>query len=150
MRRGDVYFVKAGTTNNSGYTVWAGRPAVIVSNDTINQSEHTVEIVFLTSSPKKDSEFHVQLWCRDRMATALCEQVTTLDASQLTEYVMHVTENDMCNISEAVAKSLGVANILCPESKNSSNADVKTLEAEVERWKSLYLQQLKITSELLQ
>ena len=147
MRRGDVYFVKAGSTNNSGYTVWAGRPAVIMSNDSINGSEHTVEVVFLTSAPKKDSPFHVQLWCRDRMATALCEQVTTLDASQLSEFVMHVSENDMCNISEAVAKSLGVANILCAPAK--SEQDARALEAEVERWKSLYLQQLKITSELL-
>ena len=148
MKRGDVYFVKAGSTNNSGYTIWTGRPAVVVSDNAINQSEHVVEIVFLTSAPKKDSEFHVQFQCRDRMATALCEQVTTLDASQLTEYVTHVSEDDMVRISEAVARSLGLTNVVCSDTKPTFNA--KAMESEVEHWKGLYVQQLKITSELLE
>lgn len=145
MRRGDVYYVKAGVANNSGYTMWTPRPAVIISTDEINASEHTVEIVFLTSSPKRNSDFHVSFKCKDRNATALCEQVTTIDAAHLSEFVMHVPDDILNKISNAVCKSLG----LCTDCTVSANSDGKNWKFEAERWKTLYIQQMKMTAEVL-
>lgn len=152
MKRGDVYYVKSGVANNAGYTMWTPRPAVILSVDDINESEHTVEVVFLTTSPKRESAYHVSFICRDRHATALCEQVTTIDSAHLSEFMTHVSDTVMDQISEAVACSLGLcANCI----QNSETEDCNDeddgfdWEAEAQRWKNLYLQQLKITAEVL-
>lgn len=153
MKRGDVYYVKSGVANNAGYTMWTPRPAVILSVDDINESEHTVEVVFLTTSPKRESEYHVSFICRDRHATALCEQVTTIDSANLSEFMVHVSDTVMDQISEAVARSLGLcANCIQNnevEECEDDESDEFDWEAEAQRWKNLYLQQLKITAEVL-
>lgn len=152
MKRGDVYYVKSGVANNAGYTMWTPRPAVILSVDDINESEHTVEIVFLTTSPKRESEYHVSFVCRDRHATALCEQVTTVDSAHLSEFMTHVSDAVMNQISEAVARSLGLCTN-CTQNDEVEEYEDETdnfdWEAEAQRWKNLYLQQLKITAEVL-
>ena len=157
MQRGDVYFIKSGVINNTGFTIYGSRPAVVLSCHDINRSEHLVEVVFLTSSPKKDLDYHVSFMCRDRVATALCEQVTTVETSMLTEYVMTVPTNVLYDIEDAVCKSLGIATESTEgtvSAENSSpvygwNGHVKDWKAEAEHWKQLYLQQLKITAEVL-
>ena len=143
MRRGDVYYVKSGSANNSGYTVWTGRPAVILSNDAINAENRTVEVVFLTSAPKRECDVHVQFFCKDRMATALCEQVSTLDAIQLGEYVTHLSEVILEKISEAVMKSLGLG------VRSSNNADTEYWKTQATHWKNLCKQQAVLISEAL-
>lgn len=152
MKRGDVYYVKSGVANNAGYTMWTPRPAVVLSVDDINESEHTVEVVFLTTSPKRESEYHVSFICRDRHATALCEQVTTVDSAHLSEFMTHVSDTVMDQISEAVAHSLGICTS-CPRNieveEYDDEGDEFDWEAEAQRWKNLYLQQLKITVEVL-
>lgn len=148
MKRGDIYFVKPNTSNNHGYTVWTGRPAVILSNDRINAQERAIEVVFLTSSPKQfDSDLHVSFQCRDRNAVALCEQVTTLDASQLAEYVMHVPDDVMEKIANAVCKSLGLCDRCAAGTVDTSKE--KHYKAEAERWKQLYIEQMRMTAEVL-
>lgn len=152
MKRGDVYYVKSGVANNAGYTMWTPRPAVILSVDDINESEHTVEVVFLTTSPKRESDYHVNFICRDRHATALCEQVTTIDTATLAEFMTHVSDTVMDQISEAVARSLGLCtNCIQNNDVEEYNNEVEEFdwEAEAQRWKNLYLQQLKITAEVL-
>lgn len=152
MKRGDVYYVKSGVANNAGYTMWTPRPAVILSVDDINESEHTVEIVFLTTSPKRESDYHVSFICRDRHATALCEQVTTVDSAHLSKFMTHVSDTVMDQISEAVARSLGLCNN-CTQNgeveEYKDEVDGFDWKAEAHRWKNLYLQQLKLTAEVL-
>jgi mRNA interferase MazF len=148
MKRGDVYFVKAGSSNNTGYTVWTGRPAVVLSVDTINELDRTVEVVFLTSAPKQESPFHVSFFCRDRKATALCEQVTTLDTAQLDKYVTRLSENDLQNIEHAVAKSLGLDTV-CVYGTPDTPSDGVDWKAEANRWRSLYQAQLEVCAKML-
>jgi mRNA-degrading endonuclease toxin of MazEF toxin-antitoxin module len=152
MKRGDVYYVKSGVANNAGYTMWTPRPAVILSVDDINESEHTVEVAFLTTSPKRDNDYHVRFMCKDRYATALCEQITTVDSAHLSEYMMHVPDSVMDQISNAAARSLALCTSCTQNDEAEEYADGDEgldWEAEAQRWKNLYLQQLKITAEVL-
>jgi mRNA-degrading endonuclease toxin of MazEF toxin-antitoxin module len=154
MKRGDVYYVKSGVANNAGYTMWTPRPAVILSVDDINESEHTVEVAFLTTSPKRDNDYHVRFMCKDRYATALCEQITTVDSAHLSEYMMHVPDSVMDQISNAAARSLGITtsylqNDQIEDDEDEIETEEYDWEAEAQRWKNLYLQQLKITAEVL-
>ena len=48
IRQGDVWFVKAAPVPGGGTVgneIWSGRPAVIVSNDGINERSNVVQVV---------------------------------------------------------------------------------------------------------
>ena len=145
MQRGEVYFTKTGSANNAGFTVWASRPAVVVSTNDINYNERVVEVVFLTTAPKKHNDYHVQFICRDRMATALCEQVTTVDATFLTDFVMRVPENVM----QDICKSLDLRPEYADDVSEQDESNDSYWKNEAAYWKRMYVQQLKITAEAL-
>ena len=115
--RGDVWFIKQGT-NTCGVEQMGGRPAVVVSNDKGNHYSNQVEVVYLTSKPKKPLPTHVPVFC-DVMSTALCEQITTVDKSRLERFICQCTEDEMRGIDKALMISLG---IYIPENKSPSES----------------------------
>lgn len=54
IRRGDIFYIKK-RNDTVGHEQWSGRPGIVVSNDMLNRAEKTVEIVYLTTKPKKQS-----------------------------------------------------------------------------------------------
>lgn len=145
MNRGDVYFIKEGSNVGGDYVMRTGRPAVIVSSDAINENAKVVEIVFLTTAPKRHNPYHVTFHCRGKLATALCEQVTSVDIDNLEDYMCTLSEKDMGNVSKAVAASLGLYGM---DSENSGD-DTTALEEKITYWKNKYIEQLAMTAELL-
>jgi mRNA interferase MazF len=144
MIRGDVYFIKEGSNVGGDYTMRTGRPAVIVSSDTINENAKVVEIVFLTTAPKRNNPYHVTFHCRGKLATALCEQVTSVDIDNLDDYMCTLSEKDMANVSKAISASLGLCDV-----SEGENFDRESLEEKIDYWKNKYIEQLAITAELL-
>ena len=57
IKRGDIWYVSK--DNYTGCEQAAGRPAIIVSNEKNNACAETVEVVYLTTQPKKDLPTHV-------------------------------------------------------------------------------------------
>lgn len=57
IKRGDIWYVSK--DNYTGCEQAAGRPAIIVSNEKNNACAETVEVVYLTTKPKKDLPTHV-------------------------------------------------------------------------------------------
>lgn len=104
IKRGDIWYIDRGT--NSGSEQRAGRPAVVVSNDKNNQFSPTIEVVYLTTQPKKDLPTHVLITNGGRESTVLCEQVTTVAVERLTTYRGQVSEEEMRAIEEAILVSL--------------------------------------------
>lgn len=145
MNRGDVYFIKEGSNVGGDYVMRTGRPAVIVSSDAINENAKVVEIVFLTTAPKRHNPYHVTFHCRGKLATALCEQVTSVDIDNLEDYMCTLSEKDMSNVSKAIAASLGLYGM---DSENSGD-DTASLEEKIAYWKNKYIEQLAMTAELL-
>lgn len=105
--RGDIFYVDRFGTH-VGSEQYSGRPAVIVSNDENNKYSDTVEIVYLTTSPKKDLPTHVTINSANYQSIVLCEQVTTVSVERLGNYIGRVTRDEMFHIEIAILVSLGI------------------------------------------
>lgn len=104
IRRGDIFYVSYEDTTGSEQR--SGRPAVIVSNDMNNQFSGTVEIVYLTTQPKKDLPTHVRVNSSRYESVALCEQITTISTERLGSYFGSISLSEMNNIDKALMVSL--------------------------------------------
>ena len=112
IKRGAVFYVKNDPKRpECGAEIWSDRPAVIVSNDKNNQHSPAVEIVFLTTKQKHAAlPTHVQVHSCGKIATALCEQVHTIDKERLGGFMGNLNVNEMRNISTAIALGLEIHN----------------------------------------
>ena len=112
IRRGDIWFVKAAPVPGGGTVgneMWSGRPGVIISNDTLNQHSGVVQVVYLTSSDKRHaSATHVVVRVGGKRSIAICNQVTNVDTSRLTQYIGRVSPLDLHSIQNSVAFALGL------------------------------------------
>ena len=107
MNRGDIYYV-ARTYQENGSEQHAGRPAVIVSNNKNNENSGTVEVVYLTTKPKKDLPTHVSIYSSTFPSTVLCEQIHTVNKSRVGDKIGTLTEDELADVDDALAISLGL------------------------------------------
>ena len=107
MKRGEIYYI-AMTNQVEGSEQRAGRPGVIVSNDKNNENSGTVEVVYMTTQPKKDLPTHVVTRSTRTTSTILCEQITTVAASRVGERLGELTESELKEVDRALAISLGI------------------------------------------
>lgn len=109
MKRGEIYYVEPSKQyQETGSEQRSNRPAIIVSNDLNNENAQTVEIVYLTTQPKKELPTHVTIMCNGRSSTALCEQVSTVAIERIENYMGTCTDDEMEKINDAIMISLGV------------------------------------------
>lgn len=104
FKRGDIYYVERSIY--TGCEQRAGRPAIIVSNDKNNEFSSTVEVVYLTTQPKKNLPTHVVIRSVARESIAICEQITTVAVERIGSYNGHVTDAEMANLEIAMMISL--------------------------------------------
>lgn len=112
IRQGDVWFVEAAPVpggGSIGNEMWSGRPGVVVSNDTINKRSGVVQIVYLTSSKRRHTNVtHVLVCANNQQSIAVCNQVTNIDTSRLTNYIGHITGHELQEIQNGIAFTLGL------------------------------------------
>lgn len=106
MKRGEIYYIYNRTT--VGAEIAKTRPAVIVSNNALNDTSGVVEVVFLTTHPKKDMPTHVTIRSTGVVSTALCEQVNTVALQRVGDYLAECTKDEMARIDTALLVSLGL------------------------------------------
>lgn len=106
IRRGDIFYIEK-RNDTVGHEQWSGRPGIVVSNDTLNRAENTVEIVYLTTKPKKQSPLHVPIHALGRTSTALCEQIWTTSVERLQSKGENIGDQ-MAAIERALMVSLGL------------------------------------------
>ena len=104
IKRGDIVYIEK--SPSIGSEQHSGRPAVIVSNDKNNQFADTVEVVYLTTAPKNDLLTHVTIRSAPKESIALCEQVTTVSASRIGNFISTATAQEMRQIDTALLISL--------------------------------------------
>lgn len=107
-KRGEIFYIMRDAMQ-VGSEIYHGRPAIIVSNDFLNSTANVVEVVFLTTQPKKDMGTHVRITSTGRTSTALCEQITTVAIERIGNYVATASDREMREIDEAIAKSLSLS-----------------------------------------
>lgn len=112
IRQGDVWFIEAAPVpggGSIGNEMWSGRPGVVVSNDTINKRSGVVQIVYLTSSKRRHTNVtHVPVCANNQQSIAVCNQVTNIDTSRLTNYIGHITGHELQEIQNGIAFTLGL------------------------------------------
>lgn len=104
--RGEIYFVLPSDVLGSEQE--AGRPAVIVSDDTRNKSSMTAEVVYLTTQKKHNLPTHVSINSATHPSTALCEQVQTVSKNRFGRHCGIVSEEEMKQVNEALLISFGL------------------------------------------
>lgn len=107
MNRGQIYYINS-RKGVDGSEQQQNRPAVIVSNDTNNLFSGTVEVVYLTTKPKRNLPTHVSISSSPKPSTALCEQVTTVSVNRVHNLLGECTPEEMNAIDRAMIISLGI------------------------------------------
>lgn len=142
MKRGEIYYVFTGKNDVTGSEQRAGRPAVIVSNNSNNEHSETVEVVYLTRAMKKELPTHVLIHSASFASIVLCEQVTTVSKERIGDLNGECTTEEMERIDIAIQISLG----LKPQnamSENDMRLSMAKLEAERDTYKELYTDTMK-------
>lgn len=136
FKRGEIYYVNR--TYTTGAEIAQGRPAVIVSNSGINQNLNTIEVVFLTTKPKALLVEHPTIKSSGLLATVLCEQISTVDASRIKEKIGECTPEEMEKIDNGLLSSLGLNKYsVAYASSDKVLARVSALMAERDAYKDM-------------
>jgi len=106
IKRGDIYYIGGGYATGSEQR--SGRPAVVISNDKNNKHSSTVEVVYLTTQPKRNLPTHVTIHSLSKESIAICEQITTVAIERFGEYRGHITPDEMEGLEDAILISLGI------------------------------------------
>lgn len=109
IRRGDIWYISSTDDEETGGSLQeSDRPAIIVSNNACNTHSSVVEIVYLTTRPKKRLPTHVIIDSARRRSTALCEQIDSVTIDKLLNKHGNCTAYEMSCIDKALAISLGL------------------------------------------
>lgn len=115
LRKGQIWHINNGETTATGCETWSNRPALIVSNDVTCEKARFVEVVYLTTQKRKHRlPTHVSVISGTKKATALCEQIHTVDKSRIGFYIGTVDPETMLDIDRAIMFSFGIANTTKP------------------------------------
>ena len=85
----------------------AGRPAVIVSNNDINESQNMVEVAYLVEKPNESLPTHAKVRCH-LPSTALCEQVVSVSKDRIDGFIRTCTDEEIEKINKGLSISLGI------------------------------------------
>lgn len=107
IKRGDIYYIES--IYSAGSEQRSGRPAIVVSNNKLNETSGVVEVVYLTTQPKPDLPTHVRIRSTARESTALCEQITSVAVERVGAYKGRVTDAEMTNLEIAMLISLDLS-----------------------------------------
>lgn len=108
-RRGEIYYINNASKEHIGSEMKKDRPAVIVSCDANNKHSDVLEVVFLTSAPKKDLPTHVTIRSTGRKSEALCEQPTPVSVERINNFVGKASEKEMERLQRFEADSKQIA-----------------------------------------
>lgn len=126
MKRGKIYYVYGGFSKKT-------RPAIIVSNDKANRFSPNIEVVYLTTKPKKDLPTHVRIMATGTESTALCEEIyTILKDNIMSDCVGVCSEEEMQEVNDALEISLGIHETLTDENTVDVEEEVYQTKADTE------------------
>ena len=84
-------------------------PAIVVSNNRINEKSQKIDVVWLTKNPKRMSESNVLIESLKEPSTAVCGFVHTIEKSRATFWIGECTKDEMQRVDKAIAIGLGIS-----------------------------------------
>jgi mRNA interferase MazF len=106
MKRGEVWWVNFNPS--IGGEIQKKRPAVIVSNDTSNNSLNRVQVVPLSSKTEKLYHSEALININGKENKAMADQLTTVSKTRLATRVAFLSQEDMHKIEAAIKLQLGI------------------------------------------
>ena len=106
IKRGEIYLADLSPVVGSEQR--GGRPGIVVSNNANNAHSNTIEVVYLTTQPKKMLPTHTAITATGRDSVALCEQINTVDKSRVGLYIGELSAREMAAVEEAITASLAL------------------------------------------
>ena len=109
MTRGEVYLAKLGSIGHQVGSVQGSiRPVIIVQNDVGNMHSPTTLVVPVTSQNKHNLPTHFSVKNLHKNSIALCEQIQTVDKTQLLKAIGKLDEEEMTMLKKALMVSLAL------------------------------------------
>ena len=108
IKRGEIYFVKRRNELSFGTETAKSRPGIIVSNNILNATSEVVEVVYLTTQPKRNLPTHVNIEATGTSSVALCEQIDHVSVHLLERLVGICDDDEMAAVDRALLCSLGI------------------------------------------
>lgn len=103
IRKGDIYFVRHYNANPSK----SGRPAVVLSGDTVNRDSDSVILAYLTARPRaEDKAFTVPIKFQRKKSCAVLNKLSSVSTDRLVHCAGHVSEKERIALECAVCKVL--------------------------------------------
>ncbi|QLH44045.1 MAG: type II toxin-antitoxin system PemK/MazF family toxin [Coxiellaceae bacterium] len=106
MNRGDIYWVDLNPTRGS--EINKHRSCVIISVNPINSARHTVVVVPLSTSAKPRPPIALAVHCLDQIATAVCDQIRTVDKTRLGKLAGKLSVKDLNSLENSLRQVLGL------------------------------------------
>jgi mRNA interferase MazF len=100
MKRGEVWWVNFDPS--TGGEIRKKRPAVIVSNNAVNQFLNRVQVVPLTSSVGKLYPSEAYITLRGKKAKAMADQLTTVSKKRLINQAGSVSKTELESLERAI------------------------------------------------
>ena len=104
--RGDIFWGSNEIANGSeqkGY-----RPFLIISNNMNNKYSPLLTVVPLTTQHKKNLPTHKTVMINDIQCTALCEQITCIQKTDLSKYIRSLTKDEFKDIEDGIKIQLAL------------------------------------------
>lgn len=116
-KRGEIYYIIPDDIKETVGSEQCNhdRPGIIVSNNVGNKHSSIVQVVYITTAPKKNIPTHVEIYTTKKPSTALCEQICTVSKHRLRKYVNQCSSREMKDIDNALLISLGIGSNVEPE-----------------------------------
>lgn len=109
FKRGEVYWVQYRDSDALGISQM-GRPAIIVSENKINDTSTVLEVVYLTTQDHKvDRNICPQIKSTGRTSFAKCEQINVVSVSSFGKYIATLTQGEMSAVNKALMICLGLS-----------------------------------------
>lgn len=118
MKRGEIYYIE--NYKKEGHLQSGYRPAVIVSNQKQLDTSDNVQIVYMTTQPKKDLPTHFTTRNALSPSTVLCENVYSVPSYKVGALIGELSEQEVQQLNICLCIGLDLA----PEGVNDKTAYV--------------------------
>lgn len=115
--QGEIFYIMPYGETADTSTFYGGRPAIIISNDMINEYNGVVSVIYLTRHLLNKLPTHVVINATTQRSWAICDQISTVSKKRIGKYVGQCSQFEMESIKKAISVALS-ADINDFKSKN--------------------------------
>ena len=112
VKRGEIIYLHDSAYKNimgAGNLQYGSRPLLVVSNDVGNRFSNICIVAPLTRKKKKSLPTHYQIKNDGGESLVLCEQLFTVNQSEIYRIIGKVTDYEMKEIEKCLAVSIGIS-----------------------------------------